>query len=881
MVNPPKTPSTRASNRSKAPATAPAPARSRKLQDLSQPPTTPHRRQMGHGAPDVAAQSKMPNILGLPANGVLDGDGAEQRLGEEDREPLKAYLRIRAAPENPTHTPYLTVQSGTTVLTNPPLQSLRLTRPATSYTFNSVFPPSTSQATFFSQVALPLVQDLMAGENGLLFAYGVSGAGKTWTIQGGRKEEERGLVWRVLKSVMSSVKGLQGDVPVRIAGKAVIADEGARDSLGSGLDSEDSVEGAVKVDRNYTYSVFVSYAEIYNERVFDLLAPTATSSSKRKALALKSDPCGGGKYIQGLKEVRVRTTREAHDAFAMGLLARQVSGTKVNHHSSRSHAIFSVRVVRVHRGRPADPNSIYSSRLSIVDLAGSERSKATLATGDRLKESGSINKSLMVLGQCMEVLRLNQRKLALAGCHGGGPIKLGVVPFRHSKMTELFQDFFVGDGRAVMVVNVNPYDGGFDEIVNVMRFSALASQVKTGHSHLSGLAALAQNDDIPRMIPEETDDLSAMSTEVEGDEAEPEDPLVTHLFEQLEDMRQKLYEAEMRCALIESETREEVTREMEGRMRAMERMFSERIMFDAEQNEAKIDSKIDLVNRAMKATLARSPNELDDSMSEVEDQLASLDDEPNVFLDQDVQGQIAMHNQRNVEDSQSEPTESDEDEDPDDSIKDVEHRASDISGEWIPSGEESSASSLSLPPRMQPGRRSSCKPRAKSNAAAVRGKLATDAASTDYAGKENERPKANPDLRRSETVSVHVKEEPCNGVVLVHVPVEKTSSKSRPVPKPTTRARGWKKSVDEVKLEEIEATMIIPNKAARKAAVAAAGEGAVYVPGEGEVDASKKKKRKMLGKAAVVTEEQMLEMAREKGSESQRSPSKLKRTLRG
>ncbi|EJT97945.1 P-loop containing nucleoside triphosphate hydrolase protein [Dacryopinax primogenitus] len=251
---------------------------------------------------------------------------------------------------------------------------------------------------------------------------------------------------------MTNVKGQQGDIPLKMAGKSVFRDQDARESLGSGLDSEGSSDGAIKVDRNYTYSIFVSYAEVYNEKVFDLLDPNTTSGTiKRKPLALKSDPCGGGKYIHGLREVRVRTVTEAHTAFSTGLTARQVSGTKINHRSSRSHAIFSVRVVRVHKGRPADPDSIFNSRLSIVDLAGSERSKATLATGDRLKESGSINKSLMVLGQCMEVLRSNQRKLALAGSHGGGPVKLGVVPFRHSKLTELFQDFFVGEGKAVSI----------------------------------------------------------------------------------------------------------------------------------------------------------------------------------------------------------------------------------------------------------------------------------------------------------------------------------------------------------------------------------------------------------------------------------------------
>lgn len=114
----------------------------------------------------------------------------------------------------------------------------------------------------------------------------------------------------------------------------------------------------------------------------------------------------------------------------------------------------------MHRGERNDPSAIQVSRLTLVDLAGSERTKYTNTTGERLREAGSINKSLMVLGQCMEVMRANQKKVAvsLAG-QGRGDTRdvkrgLGVVPFRHSKLTEVLMDYFVGDGRAVCAFNV-------------------------------------------------------------------------------------------------------------------------------------------------------------------------------------------------------------------------------------------------------------------------------------------------------------------------------------------------------------------------------------------------------------------------------------------
>ncbi len=210
---------------------------------------------------------------------------------------------------------------------------------------------------------------------------------------------------------------------------------------------------------------------------------------KRRALVLKNDPEGNGKYICGAHEIRVRTREEALAVFRCGQGARQVFGTMANRESSRSHGIFTIKVVRVHNGAPEDPESAQVSRLAIVDLAGSERTRNTATTGDRLKEAGNINKSLMVLGQCLEVLRANQQRMAAPGAPGARK-KLAIVPFRHSKLTEIFQNFFVGDGRAVMMIHVNPYDTGFDENSHVMRFSAIAREIQTTATHKTTIPTL-------------------------------------------------------------------------------------------------------------------------------------------------------------------------------------------------------------------------------------------------------------------------------------------------------------------------------------------------------------------------------------------------------
>ena len=336
-----------------------------------------------------------------------------------------------------------------------------------------------------------------------------------------------------------------------------VSDEKAiADALGE-FNSHGVDDTCVKVDKNYEYSIWISYAEVYNEKIYDLLSTdptdgednsgyttphrtsgashsgtakrphrsTSTWSSiatlasapssdvllvKRKALSLKKDPESGGKYVAGLKCIRVRSAEEAKRVFRAGNINRRVFGTLTNAVSSRSHGVFTLRAVRVHR---ADHTDVSVSRLSIVDLAGSERTKNTHTTGDRLKEAGSINKSLMVLGQCMEAMRSNQRRLAamlaapgrgaIDPSHPNPGVKLAIIPFRHSKLTELFQDFFTGEqgGRAVMIVNVNPYDTGFDENSHVMRFAALAREVTTAPANVTKVGVRPTPNPKERVFP--------------------------------------------------------------------------------------------------------------------------------------------------------------------------------------------------------------------------------------------------------------------------------------------------------------------------------------------------------------------------------------------
>ena len=169
----------------------------------------------------------------------------------------------------------------------------------------------------------------------------------------------------------------------------------------------------------------------------------------------------------GVKEVFVTSSDEAYKVLRVGQKNRHQAATKLNQLSSRSHAIFSMKLLKIVQGEEGSHVSRIS-RLSIVDLAGSERYTKTGALGELLKEASNINCSIMTLGKCISMLRYNQE-------HPNHPT---IVPFRESKLTRLFQGYFLGKGKASMIVNISPCASIFDETYNVLKFSSVAKQVK-------------------------------------------------------------------------------------------------------------------------------------------------------------------------------------------------------------------------------------------------------------------------------------------------------------------------------------------------------------------------------------------------------------------
>ncbi|KAL4215725.1 kinesin motor domain-containing protein [Rhizopus microsporus] len=403
-----------------------------------------------------------------------------------EKEPIKAYLRLRPRSNDDSRDsdPYIKILDDYMVSMIPPVDSNAYrTRNKTpeKYRFTKIFNDSTDQQTFFNETTLPLIQDALDGNNALIFAYGVTNSGKTYTVMG--KPEDPGLVPRSLSLIFNSIDQYKSETKLKPAmHSATIAydnpEEENRHLLTLCNVQEQSIsDQKIKVDTAFEYGIWISFIEVYNEQIFDLLDPTPIKpGAKRNQLHFKYEQRTGNKYVADMNLIKVKSTHEAHAILSFGQQNRRVFSTAMNQESSRSHSIFTVHIVRCpidHNNFVCeDPQYAMLSKLSFVDLAGSERYRNTLSSGQRLKEAGNINKSLMFLGQCMEMLRLNQMK-------GEWNKSTAVIPYRHSKLTEMFKSTFEGDGKAAIIVNFNPFDTSFDENSHVMKFSAVAKDVTT------------------------------------------------------------------------------------------------------------------------------------------------------------------------------------------------------------------------------------------------------------------------------------------------------------------------------------------------------------------------------------------------------------------
>ncbi|XP_058484145.1 kinesin family member 4 [Solea solea] len=291
-----------------------------------------------------------------------------------------------------------------------------------AFTYDYVFDPAAEQEEVYSTAVSPLLYGLFKGYHATVLAYGQTGSGKTFSMGGtytSAQENDQlvGVIPRVIRKIFE--------------------------------------EREKRTDCEFHLAV--SYLEIYNEDILDLLS----SSKDKPTLSIREDPKDGIKIV-GLTERQVFSAHEMVGCLELGNSARTVGSTAMNAASSRSHAIFTITL---EQRRGTDKADSVVSKLHLVDLAGSERQKKTKAEGDRLKEGISINRGLLSLGNVISALGDESKKNVF-------------VPYRDSKLTRLLQDSLGGNSHTLMIACISPADSNMEETINTLRYADRARKIK-------------------------------------------------------------------------------------------------------------------------------------------------------------------------------------------------------------------------------------------------------------------------------------------------------------------------------------------------------------------------------------------------------------------
>ncbi|KAK3378414.1 P-loop containing nucleoside triphosphate hydrolase protein [Podospora didyma] len=278
------------------------------------------------------------------------------------------------------------------------------------------------------------------GYHTCIFAYGQTGSGKSYTMMG--TAEQPGLIPRTCEDLFERIAAAQEETP------------------------------------NISYNVRVSYFEVYNEHVRDLLVPVVPNQPPYY-LKIRESPTEGP-YVKDLTEVPVRNINEILRHMRVGDASRTTASTKMNDTSSRSHSVFTIMLKQIHHDLDTDETTERSSRIRLVDLAGSERAKSTEATGQRLREGSNINKSLTTLGRVIAALADPVQKKTSTpqrGVKKGATGGTAIVPYRDSILTWLLKDSLGGNSKTAMIACIAPSD--YEETLSTLRYADQAKRIRT------------------------------------------------------------------------------------------------------------------------------------------------------------------------------------------------------------------------------------------------------------------------------------------------------------------------------------------------------------------------------------------------------------------
>uniref|UniRef100_A0A452SZG9 Kinesin family member 20B n=1 Tax=Ursus maritimus TaxID=29073 RepID=A0A452SZG9_URSMA len=522
---------------------------------------------------------------------------------------------------------------------------------AQKFSFSKVFGPETTQKEFFLGCIMQPVKDLLKGQSRLIFTYGLTNSGKTYTFQG--TEENIGIVPRTLNVLFDSLQErLYSKMNLKphrsreylrlsphqekeeVASKSallrqikeVVLQNDSYDTLYGSLTNslnipefeesmKDCEQASLNMDNNIKFSVWVSFFEIYNECIYDLFVPVLSKFQKRKMLRLSQD-VKGYSFIKDLQWIQVSDSKEAYRLLKLGIKHQSVAFTKLNNASSRSHSIFTIRILQIEDSEM--PRVMRVSELNLCDLAGSERSMKTQNEGERLRETGNINTSLLTLGKCINVLKNSEKSKFQQH-----------VPFRESKLTHYFQSFFNGKGKICMIVNISQCYFAYDETLNVLKFSAIAQKVyvpdtlnssqeksfgpvkssqdvlldvnnsvnkilnvkRSTISWESGLEDVVEDEDLIEDLEKgvENQSVETEPTDEDLDKTLEEDK---KLLDLIEDLKKKLIDERKEKLTLEFKIRDEVTQEFTQYLAQREADFKETLLQEREILEENAECRL-------------------------------------------------------------------------------------------------------------------------------------------------------------------------------------------------------------------------------------------------------------------------------------------------
>ncbi|XP_009792660.1 kinesin-like protein KIN-5D isoform X1 [Nicotiana sylvestris] len=367
------------------------------------------------------------------ARDLRSGEGNNNMSGKHDKEKgvnVQVILRCRPLSEDEIrlHTPVvISCNEGRREVSA--IQNIANKQIDRTFAFDKVFGPTSQQKDLYDSAIWPIVFEVLEGYNCTIFAYGQTGTGKTYTMEGGGRKKngefpsDAGVIPRAVRQIFEILEA-----------------------------------------QNAEYSMKVTFLELYNEEITDLLAPEECTKyvddKSKKPIALMEDG-KGGVLVRGLEEEIVSTANEIYKILEKGSAKRRTAETLLNKQSSRSHSIFSI-TIHIKECTPEGEEMIKCGKLNLVDLAGSENISRSGAREGRAREAGEINKSLLTLGRVINALVEHS----------------GHIPYRDSKLTRLLRDSLGGKTKTCIIATISPSVHCLEETLSTLDYAHRAKNIK-------------------------------------------------------------------------------------------------------------------------------------------------------------------------------------------------------------------------------------------------------------------------------------------------------------------------------------------------------------------------------------------------------------------